>query len=103
MVAAIRSERLCGYAAAACQSNFTLRLSKLVIASEAKQSPAIDHAQGRWLEIASSPSASRNDEGYSPSAAAISACVAASNSTVPSDRPLAIFLPRSTPTRAQGL
>ena len=34
----------------------------LVIASEAKQSPAVDLALGGTLEIAASPSAPRNDE-----------------------------------------
>jgi hypothetical protein len=33
-----------------------------VIASEAKQSPAIEVAQPRRLEIAASPSAPRNDD-----------------------------------------
>lgn len=35
-----------------------------VIASEAKQSPAIEIAQPRKLEIATSPSAPRNDEAF---------------------------------------
>jgi hypothetical protein len=34
---------------------------KRVIASEAKQSPALGMAKSRWLEIAASPPAPRND------------------------------------------